>query len=100
METRVDNGWKERFNYFLKNCHDEFRKTTVIGKKMISASRINNSLRESYVELGMLTVEAIRNSELDWDSRRARELLEMISSYEEDLKTMEIEVEDLKQMNK
>jgi|GEM_PF-482567 len=53
------NEWKIRVQEILAVCHEELRKTTNIGKKMLSASRTTTNLHEAYEELGRLLYEAI-----------------------------------------
>ncbi|MBP5296938.1 MAG: hypothetical protein J6Y94_06360 [Bacteriovoracaceae bacterium] len=41
---------KEKVDAFLQLCRDELQRAAKIGKKMIDASKANNSLRNLYIE--------------------------------------------------
>ena len=41
-------NWSKKFIQVLQHCQDELKKTTEIGKKMISASKTNSELHELY----------------------------------------------------
>ena len=88
--------WKNRFNNIIQVCQDELKRTTEIGKKMLSASKTNSSLHESYEELGHIVAKAIESKELDWDNARAKELIEKINSCKSDLELIEDEVNKIK----
>lgn len=91
-----DLKWKEKVNDFLNICGDEIRKTTSIGKKMLSASKTNSLLHEGYEELGRMTFNALKSGELDWSSEKVAETIEKIEQAEEDLKAIEDEVKKIK----
>lgn len=63
MKIMDKNEWKIRVQEILTVCHEEFRKTTTIGKKMLSASRTTTNLHEAYEELGRLLYEAMTQAE-------------------------------------
>ena len=90
------SGWQSRFQDILQTCQDEVKRTTEIGKKMLTASRTNTNLHEAYEELGQLAVKAIEKGELDWKDSKVGELLEKISGCEKDLESIEDEVNKIK----
>ena len=87
---------KNKVNEILQVCQDEFKKTTEIGKKMISASKTNSCLHETYEEIGTLVVEALKDGDLEWNNSRVNELIEKINQCEEDLELIEGEVNKIK----
>jgi hypothetical protein len=91
-----NNEWKIKFQEMFQVCSEELKKTTEIGKKMLSASKTNSTLHETYEELGVLTAEAIKNNELDWDNEKVKKLLKTIEGCESDLKDIENEVNDIR----
>lgn len=89
-------GWQLKFQEILQTCQDEVKRTTEIGKKMLSASRTNTNLHEAYEELGHLVAKAIDRGELKWDNPKVTELLETIANCEKDLESIEEEVNKIK----
>lgn len=88
--------WKTKFNGILETCQNEFKRTTDIGKKMLSASKTNTTLHESYEEIGSLVVKALKSGELSWDNPRVAEILKTIEGCEQDLELMEKEVNHIR----
>ena len=88
--------WKLKVQEMLQICQDEIKKTTEIGKKMLSASKTNSSLHEAYEELGMLVVKALDKRELKWNNVRVLELVDRVKEYEKDLALIEGEMNKLK----
>lgn len=88
--------WKERFNDIVQVCQEEIKKTTEIGKKMLSASKTNTQLNESYEELGHLAFKAIEKGDLKWDHMRVEELMNSIKTCEKDLENIEDDVSKIK----
>ncbi|MBK24232.1 MAG: hypothetical protein CME70_09560 [Halobacteriovorax sp.] len=89
-------GWQSRFQEILQTCQDEVKRTTEIGKKMLTASRTNTNLHEAHEELGQLVVRSIESGELKWENPKVIELLEKIKDCEKDLETIEEEVNKIK----
>jgi hypothetical protein len=87
---------KVKFNFWLLNLHKEVMKTTAIGKKMLTASRTNAHLKDTYEELGRLLEKGIENGELDWDSPKMRALLHTIKACRKDLEEIERKMNKLK----
>lgn len=88
--------WKERVQELYQTCSEEIKRTTEIGKKMLSASKTNSSLHESYEELGKLVAEALENKTIVWDEPRAQELLNTVKNCQKDLESLEDEVNRIK----
>ncbi|MCF8058624.1 MAG: hypothetical protein K9K67_04965 [Bacteriovoracaceae bacterium] len=90
------NDWRNKFQEVFQVCSEELKKTTEIGKKMLSASKTNTTLHETYEELGVLVARAIKNNELQWDNEKVQKLLMKIEGCESDLKGIEEEVNDIR----
>ena len=88
--------WKHKVQEIFELCQVELKKTTSIGKKMLNASKTNTCLKEAYVELGILVVEAITNKELEWNNPQVKKLIETIKKCEKSLEEMEGEVNEVK----
>ncbi|OFZ14279.1 MAG: hypothetical protein A2X86_05370 [Bdellovibrionales bacterium GWA2_49_15] len=88
--------WKTRVQELLNICHEEIRKTTAIGKKMLTASKTNTCLHEAYEELGKLFYKAIESGEIDWQNSKSQDLIKTIRSCQEDLDSIEQEVQRIK----
>ena len=88
--------WQKRFQEIIQTCQDEVKRTTEIGKKMLSASRTNTNLHEAYEELGNLVTQAIESGELKWENSQVAELLQTIKHCEKDLESIEDDVNKIK----
>ncbi|WP_127717957.1 hypothetical protein [Halobacteriovorax sp. HLS] len=88
--------WKDKINDIVQTCQEELKKTTEIGKKMLSASKTNSVLNESYEELGHLAFKAVEKGELKWEHMRVQELVNTIKKCEADLETIENDVSEIK----
>ncbi len=71
-------------------------RTTAIGKKMLTASRTNAHLKDTYEQLGRLLEKGVENGEVDWDSPRMRALLHSIKACKKDLEDIEKKLNKLK----
>jgi hypothetical protein len=91
-----NKNWKRKINYWFFNIHQEILKTGVIGKKLLTASRTNSYLKETYEELGRLAEKEIEQGILDWDSPKARMHLNTIKACKKDLADIEKQVERIK----
>jgi hypothetical protein len=89
---------KGKFNFWLLNVHKEIMKTTAIGKKMLTASRTNAHLKDTYEELGRLLERGVENGEVDWDSPKMRALLHTIKACKKDLEEIERKMNKIKFM--
>lgn len=88
--------YRSRFNFWLATMTQEFRKTTAIGKKMLTASRTNAHLKDTYEELGRLLERGVENGEIDWDSPKMRALLHTIKACKKDLEEIERKMNSIK----
>ncbi|MBC7712175.1 MAG: hypothetical protein H7177_02485 [Rhizobacter sp.] len=87
---------KGRFNFWLLNFHKEVMKTSAIGKKMLTASRTNAHLKDTYEELGKLLERGVENGEVDWDSPKMRALIHTIKACKRDLEDIERKMNRIK----
>jgi len=94
MKNKSD--WKYRLNQMLFSFHREVIKTSVIGKKMLTASRTNAHLKETYEELGRLLEQGIDSKEIEWDSAKVRSLLHSAKACKKDLEEIEKQVYKIK----
>lgn len=92
--------WKDRFSEMVQVCQEELKRTTEIGKKMLSASKTNTTLHESYEELGHIAFKAIEEGKFDFENARVKELVNTIRSCEFDLEKIENDVNDIKKNSK
>ena len=88
--------WRVRMQEIFQVCQEEVKRTTEIGKKMLTASKTNTGLHEAYEELGIFTAEALKNGDLQWDEPKVARLLETISNCEKDLRSIQDEVNDIR----
>lgn len=88
--------FKGKFNFWLLNFHKEIKKTTAIGKKMLSASRINTHMKDTYEELGRHLERGVDSGEVDWDSPKMRALLHTIKACKKDLEEIERNMNSIK----
>lgn len=88
--------WKSKVQEIFQTCQSEIKRTTEIGKKMLTASKTNSCLHEGHKELGILVAKALESGELKWENKRVEELLQTISSCEDDLEEIENEVNKIK----
>lgn len=91
-----DTNWKDKFQDILNTCQEEFKRTTLIGKKMINASKTNTVLKESYEELGSILYKAILLNEHEWDNNQVHKIIDRIKNCEKDLENIEQEVQEIK----
>jgi hypothetical protein len=88
--------WKDKVQELFQVCQDELKKTTKIGKKMLSASKTNTNLHDAYEEIGRLAVKALEKDELEWKNPRVSELLAVVQTCEVELKSIETDVNKIK----
>ena len=63
---------------------------------MLLASKTSTDLHQTYEELGVLAYQQLKAGELDWNHRKAQDLVKQIDILEEELKEIEEEVKKLK----
>jgi hypothetical protein len=88
--------WKNRVQEMFQVCQDELKRTTEIGRKMLTASKANGQIHEAYEELGILVVKELSEGNLEWDNPRVKELLESVQKCEKDLEHIEEEVNNIR----
>lgn len=91
-----NSNWKARINRLFFSFHQEVIKTSVIGKKMLTASRTNAHLKDTYEELGRLLEKGIESGEVEWDSAKVRALLHTVRACKKDLEEIERQVYKIK----
>ncbi len=96
MPNNEQSRWSIKVQEILQTCQGEIKRTTEIGKKMLSASKTNSHLHDAYEELGVLAAKAIQEKSLVWDDPQAKALLEQIGECERELKTLENEVDKIR----
>lgn len=92
----AESNFKDRMHKMLQTCQGELKRTTEIGKRMLTASKTNTKLHESYEELGLMVAKALCSGELKWDNPRVHEILSEIKSCEKDLESIEEEVNTIR----
>ena len=95
-----DGPWRAKAQEIFQTCQDELKRATEIGKKMISASKVNSNLHNAYEGLGVLVAKAIKDGKLQWDDPDAKELLTEIEHCEKGLENLEKEVEKIRNSKK
>jgi seryl-tRNA synthetase len=95
-ENDKNNPWYDKFNELVTACQTEFKRTTQIGMKMVSASQSNAQLQEEYQLLGKMVAKAIKNGEIVWENEKVTQILDKISGLKNELKGYERQVQDLK----
>lgn len=93
---KKNSGWKIKFNHWFFSFHQEVIKTGAIGKKLLTASRTNAHLNETYQELGRLLEKGIESGEVEWDSAKVRALLHTAKACKKDLEHIEKQVYKIK----
>ncbi len=88
--------WKHKVQEVFQVCQDELRKTTTLGKKMLSASKTSTCLHQSYEELGRLVARAWAKGEVELPNYRTRELAKTIAECEADLREIELQMNKIK----
>lgn len=96
MTMKKDFNWKIKLNHWIFNFHQEVIKTGVIGKKLLTASRTNAHLKDTYEELGRLLEAGVESGEVEWDSAKVRALLHTAKACKKDLEHIEKQVYKIK----
>lgn len=91
-----NTDWKIKINDMLQTCQNELRKTTRIGKKMLSASQTNAQLHETYEAIGVLIKKEWDAGNLHYENDELKKMIEKINRLELELETFESEVQDIK----
>ena len=96
MEGEMEKQWKNKVQNILNLCQEELKKTTEIGKKMLSASSTNSDLHSAYEELGLYIKSQIEKEKLVVDDSKVLQLIESIKEKEKTLEEIENEVKKIK----
>ena len=91
-----ENPWVDKFNELVNTCQNEFKRTTQIGMKMVSASQSTAQLQEEYQKLVKMVAKAMKKGDLKWENEEVAQLLEQIAQLKGQLKGFEKEVQELK----
>ena len=89
--------WRDKVQELFQTCSEELKRTTKIGKKMLTATKTNTQLHECYEELGQLIYKAVTKEGHEWENPKARELINLIKSCRHDLKAIEEDVIKIKE---
>ena len=92
----MDKQWKSKVQDILHICQEELKKTTEIGKKMLSASTTNSDLHTAYEELGQIMKNKIEANEIEVDDPKIHEMINLIREKEKTLEEIEQEVRKIK----
>ena len=94
----MDNNpnWSKKVMQVLQHAQEELKKTTEIGKKMISASKTSSELHDAYEELGKLIYKGLKEDTLSLEDPRLGEFVEKIDDLQEELGDIESEVNKIK----
>ncbi len=90
------NNIGKKFTELVSIAGQELKKTTAIGKKMISASRSNSSLHDCYEQLGILVMKEVNSGQLKWENKKAHELIKEIEGLKNELEQFEEDVQKIK----
>jgi hypothetical protein len=93
---KKNTNWKIHLNRWFFSFHQEVIKAGVIGKKLLTASRTNAHLKDTYEELGRLLEKGVESGEVDWDSTKIRALLHTAKACKKDLEHIEKQVYKIK----
>lgn len=88
--------WKHKVQEVLQGSFDEIKKTTLLGKRMLNASKTNSCLHKAYEDLGRLVMESYNRGDMNLPDYKARELVETINYCESELKAIEQEMQKIK----
>ena len=84
--------WKGKVHKFVNNCQNELKRTTEIGKKMLSASKTSTTLRDAYEELGQILEKEIENGNHSIQNPKVMDLLAVVKACKNDLNHLEGEM--------
>ncbi len=92
----MEKQWKNKVQDILHTCQEELKKTTEIGKKMLSASSTNSELHSAYEELGHYVKNKIEKNEMNLEDEKVHEIIGLIKEKENTLEEIEKEVRKIK----
>lgn len=95
--NKSNESFGNKLQDLVQTFQGELKKTTQIGMKMISASQSNSELKESYEQLGILVVQAIKNDDLKWENKETHRLIKKIDNLKKQLTSLEDDLHTIKQ---
>ena len=81
---------------FWETLKREILKTTLIGKKMFSATKETTILKDLHEVLGYTLVKKIREKNIQLDDPESNEIIKRIDAHEESLDALEQDVNEIK----
>lgn len=84
--------WKRKVHHFFRDCQSELKRTTEIGRKMLSASKTSSTLREAYEELGQILEKEVDKGNTSFSNPRVMDLLAIVKACKNDLEHIEGEM--------
>lgn len=94
MEKRV--GFKAKIKDWFSMMTFGLFKTTKIGRKLLTASRTNAFMKESYEDLGRHVESCLASGQLQWDDPKTKALLNTINACKKDLVHLEKQVNKIR----
>ena len=76
---------KDKLSELYSTCKIGLEKSTKIGQRMLSASRVNTSLKNSYKRLGILAFEALKDKDLVLEHSDVEKLVKEIEELKKNL---------------
>lgn len=84
--------WKHKVHHFFRDCQIELKRTTEIGRKMLSASKTSTTLRDAYEELGQILEKEIDKGNTSFTNPKIMDLLAVVKACKNDLEHIEGEM--------
>ena len=77
-------------------CRKELDKTQRIARKLIDGSEIKSEIAESYIRLGEIFENALKENHLQYETEEVKKILAYIEEQKGQLKELDHDVSDLK----
>ncbi len=81
---------------FWETLKREILKTTLIGKKMFSATKETTILKDLHEVLGYTLVKKIREKNIQLEDPEINDIIKRIDAHEESLEALEQDVNEIK----
>lgn len=88
--------FQAKLKRFACTCHQEINRTTKIGQRMISASKINSHLHQNYEELGRSMARAYQNGQIEFPNAQSKSIYYQIVQDEKELQEIQREINKIK----
>lgn len=88
--------FQAKLKRFICGCHQEINRTTKIGQRMISASKVNSDLHKNYEELGRSMARAYENGQIEFPNSQSKALYYQIVQDEKELQEIQREINKIK----